>query len=101
MLIFHWLFNGLLGVGLEIFDFSLVLNDFKGFGWGNVDFSYVFTMVFGCFCGAPDHPGQIQVISRKPQGGFWDHLPLGGEPFVLLFDPITFGTPAGKKEIEV
>ncbi len=25
----------------------------------------------------------------------------GGEPFVLLFDPITFGTPAGKKEIDV
>ena len=25
----------------------------------------------------------------------------GGEPFVLLFDPIIFGTPAGKKEIEV
>ena len=25
----------------------------------------------------------------------------GGEPFVLLFDPITFGSPAGKKEIDV
>ena len=25
----------------------------------------------------------------------------GGEPFVLLFDSITFGSPAGKKEIEV
>ena len=25
----------------------------------------------------------------------------GGEPFVLLFDSITFGTPAGKKEIDV
>ena len=25
----------------------------------------------------------------------------GGEPFVLLFDPITVGTPAGKKEIDV
>ena len=28
-------------------------------------------------------------------------LPFGGEPFVLLFDPITFGSPARKKEIEV
>ena len=26
---------------------------------------------------------------------------FGGEPFVLLFDPITFGSPAGKKEIDV
>ena len=26
---------------------------------------------------------------------------IGGEPFVLLFESITFGTPAGKKEIEV
>ena len=25
----------------------------------------------------------------------------GGEPFVLLFGSITFGPPAGKKEIEV
>ena len=25
----------------------------------------------------------------------------GGEPFVLLFESITFGTPAGKKENEV
>ena len=25
----------------------------------------------------------------------------GGEPFVLLFESITFGPPAGKKEIEV
>ena len=25
----------------------------------------------------------------------------GGEPSVLLSDPITFGPPAGKKEIEV
>ena len=26
---------------------------------------------------------------------------FGGEPFVLLFESITFGPPAGKKEIEV
>ena len=26
---------------------------------------------------------------------------IGGEPFVLLFDPITFGSPTGGKEIDV
>ena len=29
------------------------------------------------------------------------HFLYGGEPFVLLFESITFGPPAGKKEIEV
>ena len=26
---------------------------------------------------------------------------FGGEPFVLLFDPIAFGSPTGGKEIDV
>ncbi len=35
------------------------------------------------------------------EDGFPNAVKIGGEPFVLLFDSITFGTPAGKKEIEV
>ena len=29
------------------------------------------------------------------------YAPYGGGPFVLLFDPITFGSPTGGKEIDV
>ena len=51
--------------------------------------------------------GGVLLVTPTPRENRWGprnhalETPNGGEPFVLLFDPITFGTPAGKKEIEV
>ena len=41
---------------------------------------------------------QAPSYKSIPVGAFSSY---GGEPFVLLFDPIIFGSPAGKKEIDV